>query len=124
MSGVIKFRVRLDGEWIYWEVGDKSNWFWEKVREYDLTPFQYTGLKDKKGKEIYEGDVILKEEYFEDSEGIKYQIVFDSIGFSKTVGFHAIDNHENLYDFYGGLPPLEKISVIGNIYEHPNRLEE
>jgi hypothetical protein len=68
---------------------------------------QYTGLKDKNGKEIYEGDAIKSEE-FPNRIGQKY--VIDNLA-----EFHylAIDLAMGPND----------IEVIGNIYENPELIE-
>ena len=114
----IKFKARFQDEWIYWESGDKSNWFWEKVREFDLDPFQYTGLKDKNGKEIYEGDIIK----WKDNDNtynifiVKYEIEW--CGFT----IESIQN-SGQYMLNGDHCRHYNSEVIGNKFENPDLLK-
>lgn len=76
---------------------------------------QYIGLKDKNGKEIYEGDIIRETEYFNRNYEIRY--ISDECSF---VGFKIKDRDCNVL----GFPQLAECGeVIGNIYENPELLE-
>ena len=74
---------------------------------------QYTGLKDKNGKEIYEGDIVLNT-YYDDNEMYMVLWVNDSVAF----GMESLDDME-LYKL-----PLESLEVIGNIHENPELIEK
>ena len=75
---------------------------------------QYTGLKDKNGDEIYEGDIIKY-----DFNKLNYRIEFVNAEF---IARRFYENIENLYpsEFDYG----KESEVIGNIYENPELIKE
>jgi len=94
-----------------------------------ITPdLQYTGLKDKNGKEIYEGD-ICRVKYYNHSmpnTEIIQEVVFENGCFclkskiASNLNLHLEDTRQFVPIYYSLAP--NKIEVIGNIYENPELL--
>lgn len=78
----------------------------------DIEVMQYTGLKDKNGKEIYEGDIV--EFPIGNGDLIKQQVVFQRGAFTTESGRMWGYEKDTLY--------LGWYEVIGNIYENPELL--
>lgn len=73
-----------------------------------VTLEQCTGLKDKNGKLIYEGDIVQYKDYYK--------------GFLVGTFQNKVDfNHGSFFPLCEG--SIEDVQVIGNIHENPELLE-
>lgn len=140
MTREILFRGKREdnGEWVEGGICQTENWtcilavndfegsFYEppscELEEYDVIPEtvgQYTGLTDKNGTKIFEGDILELEsdfrvvvefgKFLDDDEG------FEAYGWYLStrkwnIGFNGKEN--------------EYAIVIGNIHDNPELLEE
>lgn len=76
-------------------------YFYKLLKNIEIS--EYTGLKDSKGKEIYEDDIVWNE-YDEE-----YQVIIFDEGEYKLMGERHIQNLFNNLDY---------IDVRGNVYEN------
>ena len=81
----------------------------------DLILMQSTGIKDKNGVEIFEGDIV---EIIYDSEPFTGVVVYD-LG---ETDFKATNNRENYGNNFQYLTVGESIEVIGNVHQNPELL--
>lgn len=110
-------------DWSQTKTPDVAHYIWviggasEKIDP--DTVGQFTGLTDKNGKKIFEGDIV------KDESGVVYPVVFDLTGFylkyapPYSHGFHFdLLPLSNYWHAHGAI-----IEVIGNIHDQPELLE-
>lgn len=126
MKRAIKFRA--------WDAHNKEmidpycelrehNHFWgeDMTNTHHVSPvavMQYTGLKDKHSKEIYEGDVLFVDDNYARfgwAAAMRGEVIFDKGKFMLT------DNSGARFFFEDN--EIDYMEVIGNIYENPNLLK-
>lgn len=76
---------------------------------------QFTGLQDKNGKDIYEGDII---------DGLDIDTNFGQTYKNIKVSFRLGEFGIGGGAWHLGLKYLSEIEVIGNIYENPELIKE
>lgn len=94
-------------------IEDKAIVLHREIKDVEL--MQYTGLKDKNGKEIYEGDIVkCNYNYYGDKGTYIGKVIFRE----DTCMFLITDTKSTNYEWWN-----EDKVVIGNIFDNPELLE-
>ena len=94
----------------------------------DLKVMQFTGLKDKNGKEIYEGDILkdYSDAYVDHKKGMD---VLWTVKWAIEFAMFVLENFDDVSEMQDGTDPSPKqyiekhCEIIGNIYENPELLK-
>ena len=142
MERKIKFRGKsidnrtfIYGDLVKYENGDAAI-FEERMTEYGCeatqicrrtkvnpdTIGQFTGLKDKNGRDIYEGDILMCIGKRENNKGRKYyrKVIFRNGSFCMIDPDHIFEN--SLYNHV--INDVFNWEVVGNIYDNPELIKE
>lgn len=120
---------RVDnGEWIegyFWKDiwGDNTEYIYYDGEDYEVIPEtvgQYTGLTDKNGKKIFEGDIVMHIQKY-DISGVVASVGI--VRWSNSYGSWVITDFDNgRADMFLG-NEAHRTEVIGNIHNNPELLE-
>jgi len=81
---------------------------------------QYTGLKDKNGKEIYEGDIVKVFAFGDYKKGyVKYNEIWGRYDIGWMNEIEKYKNNEVVGSFAFMKNDYDLLEIVGNIYENP-----
>ena len=115
----LKFRAFYEGKMYFWGFGDivDGSYFTGPINKPEAPQMQFTGLRDKNGKDIYEGDLLA---YKGDMDAL-FEIFYNP----DLAKFDNCRGHYKNGGCGGCIPVIyaTRKEVVGNIYETPELLE-
>lgn len=101
----------------------------DDLAEYGDRLMQYTGLKDKNGKEIYEGDIVKYKDENCEKCGISHkksaEVIWHEMGFwALSGGLGQLSVNRSNIEKGSIIEQFNYLEIIGNIYENPELLNK
>ena len=132
---IFRGKRKDNGEWV---CGDLIHWWgrhntkpdiqiYNNIQRFNVIPesvSEFTGLTDKNGKKIFEGDVVK----YKNTDGIKFNgvalTVIGKVVYNEKNASFAISGKDEIgakhYDYF----PIKNIEIVGNIHDNPELLGE
>ena len=123
----IGFRGKSENKWIYSKGYKQSketialfndDWEWRAIEPSTLG--QYTGLKDKNGTKIYEGDVLIGDI----PELVSSHNLIGIVEYEESAFIVKFPNRKSWQIQKVGFCSFINYRVIGNIYDNPELIKE
>ncbi len=90
----------------------------------EIVALQYTGLKDKNGREIFEGDILIYKLDYNESQGGQLDNEIDYVHFDHATFFWGNKLKCALNEYLTGKNNTVDLEIIGNIYDNPELIKE
>lgn len=98
----------------------REEWVFKNIEVIPETVGEYTGLTDKNGKKIFEGDIVKTKEFGKDNgNGVNFNN-FDIFEVIYSSSSFKLNNSRRLFNMLKG----QGFEVIGNIHDNPELLQE
>jgi uncharacterized phage protein (TIGR01671 family) len=113
MKRELKFRIwaHIDKAFIYFDIDEYPSGIAGGVSE----PQQYTGLKDKRGLKIYEGDIVLDPT----ANGGKYKEVMQNDSGQWVLDYKTPEIKNEDFTYYDDLfSRINYCEIAGNVFEN------
>ena len=120
---VLPENEHLDGMWIYGYLENERYIYSPELEgEFLIDPetvCQYTGITDKNGRKIFEGDSVKTRQYgVDDGSGHNYSGI-DTFTVEFSDGSFCLKNRWRRFN----LRPSGNFEAIGNIFDHPELID-
>lgn len=83
---------------------------------------QYTGLNDKNGNKIFEGDIVEFTDF--DGDTTPYEVFYDGNNGKFAIAENGNRNSVDDFELFERNEYFKRFTVIGNVYDNPELLRE
>ncbi len=118
MNDRFRYRVwdKTQNRWLHFDFSTYPTYqdrIWQALTDGE-TFYQCTGVKDKNGKLIYEGDIV---------KDISLNMTF-KVGYKKCAFYLENEEHIRYFHELAAAYSEKRLEVVGNIYENKELLDE